>query len=829
MWINRCVHNRPSSFSTLGPGGAFRLKNLIFLSLLFSLIFSPGVSESAETIIVHIILNYEEKRDYFVVLTEDRDFLVRETDLKDIGFRRVEGETSLVEGETHVSLRSMTGVKFKFDESALVLDINASPKLLPKKKVDLMPKRPMDVYSPTDDSAFLNYSIDYGRSWPDELETLGLANQLGIRRWGLLFLTETTYRKTDIDDEFVRLNSSFTYDWREKMNRLVVGDFVAYSGQLGSSLNMAGVNFSNVYVMDPYIIKYPLPGLSGFASIPSEMEVYVRGTRMMTESLSPGEFRLDNISSYEGAGDVEIVMTDIFGKKTRLKKHYYFTRQLLKRGLSEYSYNVGFLRENFGVESNEYGGFAFSIRHHFGVSDSLTLGLRAEGSGDVLGGGPVAVFIPANSGIVELALSGSSEFETGLGGHAGFLRYGYSGGKINASLNLEGFSRNYYTVSEAAVEDVLAAEDEKKRYSVGAGTGYSLMKMGSISANYTMTRNYGDKSVSTIAASYSRNVTPRTSLQVRLVNTETEGSEEGDGSSFEVFAGIRHHFDKGPSLSSDVQVGKDNSKERVQIQKNAPLGEGLGYRASIERTEQEDAPNAYMLNPSVRYNWKYGTYGLRHSGRYPDSGDNQNSLNLSASGGIAFVGGAFGMSRPIRDSFGLVRVGGIQGVPVLVNGHVVGKTNSSGKVFVPELSSYVNTQVSIDSRNIPIDYTIKEVTRNVSPPLRSGSVIDFQVEKFQAVTGFLKARKADKVIPLEYYDFTVIAGEKEIAFPTGTQGEFCVENMPPGRHKVSFEYEGKEYVFLIVVPASEEIFVDLGEIHLKIDVSGSEKGKNTGR
>jgi outer membrane usher protein len=511
------------------------------------------------------------------------------------------------------------------------------------------------------------------------------------------------------------------------------------------------------------------------------------------------------------------VLTDIFGKQTRLKQSTYFTRQLLRTGLSEYSYNVGFLRENFGLESNEYRGFAFSIRHHYGISDRLTLGFRAEGSGDVLGGGPVAKFVPEMAGIIDIALSGSSNFETGRGGYAGFLGYRYSGGKMNTSLSLRGFSRDYSTVSEAATDELVDAENERKRYLIGAGIGYSLMELGSLSASYTMNKDYGDKSDRTITTSYSKNLSPRTSLQVRLASTKTSGSEEDNGSSFEVFAGIRHHFDKGPTLSTDLQVGKHSNTERFQVQKNTPLGEGLGYRASIERTGQEDAPNAYMLNPSVRYNWKYGTYELRHSGRYPDSGDNQNALNISASGGIAYVSGAFGLSRSIRDSFGLVRVGGVQGVPVMVNGQKIGKTDSSGKLFVSELSSYVNTQVSIDSTNIPIDHTIKEVTRNVSLPLRSGSIIDFQVEKFQAVTGFLKAREAGKVISLEYYDFTITEGENVITFPSGKDGEFYAENITPGKHKVSFDYSGRTYAFMIEVPVSEEIFVDLGEILLKID------------
>jgi outer membrane usher protein len=52
--------------------------------------------------------------------------------------------------------------------------------------------------------------------------------------------------------------SNVTYDRRNEQQRIVVGDFIASSGDLGSSINLGGLSFSKIYAMNPYFIKNPL-------------------------------------------------------------------------------------------------------------------------------------------------------------------------------------------------------------------------------------------------------------------------------------------------------------------------------------------------------------------------------------------------------------------------------------------------------------------------------------------------------------------------------------------------------------------------------------------
>jgi outer membrane usher protein len=132
--------------------------------------------------------------------------------------------------------------------------------------------------------------------------------------------------------------------------------------------------------------------------------------------------------------------------------------------------------------------------------------------------------------------------------------------------------------------------------------------------------------------------------------------------------------------------------------------------------------------------------------------------------------------------------------------------------LVPVLSSYLDNQVSINDKDIPLNYRVGEVVRYVSPPLRSGSVIRFDVRPFQAVTGVLKVRFDGQVEPVEFQEVPMTGEGGTFAVPTGKGGEFYVEDVRPGRYRLSLEHRGRTCIIEVVVPKSAEAIVDLGEL-----------------
>jgi hypothetical protein len=68
------------------------------LFLLISNISYLHLAEGGQTAILKIVLNQEEKGEFFVNLADDGDFLVRTEDLKKMGFSEIRGQVSVLEG-----------------------------------------------------------------------------------------------------------------------------------------------------------------------------------------------------------------------------------------------------------------------------------------------------------------------------------------------------------------------------------------------------------------------------------------------------------------------------------------------------------------------------------------------------------------------------------------------------------------------------------------------------------------------------------------------------------------------------------------------------------
>jgi outer membrane usher protein FimD/PapC len=777
------------------PHRAARRRAPLLLTLLLGFLFLPSAARCADSFYVKVFLNGEEKGEFLVRLLDDGDFLVRTADLAAMGLTVPPGRTTEVDGEPHRSLRSLKMMSFAFREKTLALELTAHPSMLPMRVVDFQPPRQTKVLYPNDPSGFFNYGVTWTGGNPGDAESLDVTGQVGARRGDYLFLSDAAYSKTPAERRLVRLSTNVTLDRRDKLQQLVFGDLTASSGDLGTGVNLGGIGFSKVYSIDPYFLRYPLADVGGMVSLPSVAEVYLGGTRIRTEKLPPGQFELKNISSIGGRSDVTVVIKDPFGREQRIVYPFYFAETLLEKGLHEYSYNVGFLRRKFGEESDRYGPIAFSVFHNYGVSDRVTLGGRGEGANL----GPQAAFRVGDAGIVALSLAGSAR-RSGRLGLAGEATHSFQGGPVSTRIFLKGVSREY----AVAAEEVQGSTDSV-RYEVAAGAGYGTPRMGTFSVDADFLKRYTGTDRRTLTVSYSRTIGWNLSVLGSFRNVR-----EGETVN-EVLLGVNYYPGVDLSLAASYREAGGVRNETVQARKNLPAGEGWGYDVSVDRMDSS-ALSSTTVNPSVQYNARFGSYAAEYRGVQTDSGGYGGNYRLSAYGGVAYVGETIGFSRPITDSFGLVSVGSLEGVRVYNNNQEMGRTDGRGKLFLPSLGSYYENQISIADKDVPIDYSLREVLKIVSPPLRSGSLIPFEVKRFQAVTGTLGWRRNGEWKPAEYVEVRLPGKGKEVAFPTGKGGEFYVEDLGPGTHAASVEQEGKRCLFEMIVPATDAMVIDLGKL-----------------
>lgn len=128
------------------------------------------------------------------------------------------------------------------------------------------------------------------------------------------------------------------------------------------------------------------------------------------------------------------------------------------------------------------------------------------------------------------------------------------------------------------------------------------------------------------------------------------------------------------------------------------------------------------------------------------------------------------------------------------------------------MTSFIENYISINDKDIPIDFGIERVDRIVSPSYKSGSIIKFAVTRTQSIVGSLMYRAGGKVIPLEYHLISMEVAGKKIAFPTGKNGDLYLENIPPGKYAASVLIEKTMCKFTVVIPESKESFIKLNEL-----------------
>jgi len=796
------------------------LKISVFILMILKSFIAYSEETPNERIIVGITLNGEAKGEYLIYMTPERDFLLKVQDIGSIGLREVKGVKMTIEGEEFISLKSIDGLEFRLDEKNLVLELTASPYLLSKNIKSLLPPKRLNVYYPRGSSAFLNFSALYSGGKAQNLPLTNITSTLGIRKDDLLFLTNNSYTKSDTDNRFVRLMSSLTYEKRAQLQWFVFGDFFASSGDLGSNLNMGGFSFSKVYKLDPYLVKQPVLDLSGVVPFASEAEIYLDGNLIGREKLQPGQFELRDISYYGGMRTVEIVIKDPFGKEQRIIHPFYFTDILLKKGLNEYSYNIGFLREKYNIESNKYGDPAISFYHRYGVSDSLNFGFRAEATEGLFNFGPQLAYRVMNFGVLSASLATSMGDESGT---AGSFYYTFQTKRFNARLLLKGYTDGYSNIESKG-------SSERPKSDTAIGATYSTEKWGAFSLDYSVSEKYQGEGRRTATATYTTSIGKDISLFATLRNIQESDSQ------VEFFIGLNYYPKSEYSISSNYQKTKDAYIGVVQSQKSAPQGEGWGYRATLENRSMESGDNISILNPYFQYNSRYGIY----TGEYRGGSGIDDYYNISAAGAIVYKDGLLGFTRPVSDSFGFFKVGELKNVRVLSDGSEIGRTDGSGDLIVPNLRSYYHNKISFEPSDIPIDYKVSVADVYLSPSLWSGSCIFFDAQRLQAFTGTIYVMGDADMMPIELYEIKMkVDEETSITFPTGRGGEFYFENILPsqktdifdcrrlkgektsyilpGKYKAEFEYRERRCVFDIVIPKSDDVIVDLGRHVCKIE------------
>jgi outer membrane usher protein len=692
---------------------------------------------------------------------------------------------------------SIPEARSTFDQNNLVLLLHLPPASFAAPRPDIGARRSPGVVTTQDDSAFLNYRI-YATGADGVDPVLGVVNEIGVRRGEWLLLSGSQASDDEGGDALRRFQTQLVRDERDLARRWIIGDTFTQGGDLGSALNLGGLSLTKNYQLRPYFVYSPTATIEGSVAMPSEVEVFVGGTRVFRDRLAPGSYSLNDFNYYGGRRDVRVVVRDAFGQEQVVEYPYYFTDRALGAGLHEYRYHLGFLRENYAQPGDRYAQPAFAASHRYGVSELLTVGGRGEYAEQRFNLGPELALRSDRYGLLSTAVSYGRDAGTG-GGWGSAAAYQFQYEAISLRLAWRGFAGDY------GFADPLLNESHLRRERLAAA-GYGTPVLGHANIQWLLREDPAAGEQRLIQLNYSRTLLHRIGLFV-AVQHDTE-ADVGTSASL----GLTSWFGAESNASVFHTRTSDTRSLVAQASNTVASREGLGYRVSAESVEQENAGYTRVA-PYLEFNDARATYIVDAATQETADAGSSTSWQLAMQGSAYAVGERqWGFGRRVDDSFALARVTPpLPGVRVYFSGREVGRTDEQGEILLPGLVSFLDNSVAIEDEDVPIDYTFGQVEQTISPPYRGGSLLTFRLGVQRNLVGRIVLKDGAKLEPLEYAGFVLRGAAGERQSQTGAEGEFYLEDLAPGGYTGVIRIAEEECRFALQVPERMAPVIEIEE------------------
>lgn len=684
------------------------------------------------------------------------------------------------QGRSYYALQAIPGSSVRIDESAQRVEVTVPATALETTRL-AAPRRSSTPVTAAELGGFLNYQLSGQRI--GSTDVTGAFAELGVFGSKGVLTNTAVARDFAGNRSLLRLDTTFTHDFVESMNTLSIGDAISDAGAWGSAVRFGGLRFSRNFAIRPDLLTTPLLSAAGSASVPSTVDVFVNNQHVSNAQLPPGPFVIDNLPSITGTGDVRVVVTDALGRTQVMTQRFYSGVGLLAPGLTQFSVDVGRLREDYATASNHYGPMIGQATYRRGLSPVLTVEARAEGSADgARAAGVNAATQIGAFGVLNATLAGGGD----VSGRGSLLALGFEHRGEHASflLSAQSASRGFRALGQPADPATRIHEQITAQAGIDAG------RTGTFSVAFARQTYFGQHSQQTVSVSDSlvmgragylslsltRSVGAQASTSVYLLFTRSLGERRSA-----TVTGV-----------GGSGTGAPKSGLEAGMMQNPPVGVGTGWRVNAGTN------GTYDLD--VRRHFAAGTVEAQAARNQGVSGQ-----SLFATGAATLLDGDLRFVRQVPTSFAVVEVGDVADLPVYVDNQLVTRTNESGHALVPNLRPYEDNKISVHPEDLPLDTSIGARAIVLAPAYRSGVVARFPVERIRS--GTFRLRQLDGTpVPL---GAMVEVGRE--TFPVVNGGLVYVKGLDHGLGAQA-HWGGQRCAFRIPPPPAHDPVADLGTL-----------------
>ncbi|WP_343568152.1 fimbria/pilus outer membrane usher protein [Acinetobacter sp.] len=747
---------------------------------------------------LNISINSNTSEDLFSVKqSKDGKLYIRSGDLKTL---RVKMDEHISDSQW-VCLNELKGIQFKYLENEQSLNLQVPSNMLMGYSVDLTGQQTTSsslLKMKPLNAALLNYSL-YHTITNDESIFSGSAEGIfnsGIGNFSSGVLYNGSNENSYSHEKWVRLESKWQYVDPEKVRIYTLGDFISNSSDWGSSVRLAGLQWSSAYTQRGDIVTSALPQFSGSAALPSTLDLYVNQQKIYSGLVPSGPFDIKQLPFISG-NEVTLVTTDATGQQSITKKPYYFSSKILAKGINEFSVDIGVPRYNYGLYSNDYDDATFaSGAIRYGYSNSLTLSGGAEASTDGLSN--VGTGFAKNVfgvGVINADIA-ASQYKDENGYSALFGLEGRISKNISFNTSYRKVFDNYFDLARVSQirylkENQITSEPQNYlSYSaladeiIRAGINYNFYAGYSVYVGYNQIK-YSDNSYKLLSANLSGSLNKNWGFYSSAYKDYENHKDYG------IYFALRYtpstRVNAISSVSSDS--GRLTYRQEVFVL-SEPQIDSFGWGGYVERDQ-----DAHNNNASI-----YGSYRARAAyltGRYNRIGDND-QVAVSATGSLVAAAGRIFAANEIGDGYAVVTNAGPQSQ--IINGGInLGTTDKSGRFLIPSLMPYRENHIYLDPSYLPLNWNVKSTDQKTVVGYRQGTLVDFGAH--QVVSGLVKVVDKNNSPLLPGYSVRINGQQDAIV---GYDGEVFVPNLlkqnklevdllDHGSCQVDFTYNSNQY------------------------------------
>lgn len=402
----------------------------------------------------------------------------------------------------------------------------------------------------------------------------------------------------------------------------------------------------------------------------------------------------------------------ITGRVETITIPYYAAPSLLRPGLSNFSYEIGFQRQNFAINNNDYKYLVINTDYMRGINNYFTSGghfefLKSNGTVGITNN-----FKLSNYGVIGFSLASNIK---NLGRSQRInCGYSYESEYFDFNSNLDWNNKDYKDVYNYPNKT-----HSNLNYQVS--TSYGNGELGNISINFLSYNINGiirkNKRANILSATYQKNVMKRGLLSF-TIGTDLKNRHIGN------FAYMSFNLNLDNNKNVYFVDLHHNNYHIKQLGVSSPINSNLGWGYSAN----------LIKGKHINYNLQVNRNGTNNDmNLYLYKNDVVTTKQFNIQGGIVSIDKNYYMTRPITGSLALIKVNNLKDIGVYNNNQLVGYTDNQGKILIPNVIPYVPSEIRLDDEELPLNTKFLDISLNIAPKTKSAVRLDFGVKVVRSV------------------------------------------------------------------------------------------------